>query len=234
MNRDEFDQFFKDHTARYPGFHTWMQTKVPDQEGTYARWVEVMRFAELEDAKTASAKMYESQDEPRGYEKHWPQLAAMARKIRTARSFHERERSRMVDDQETYRCLQCRDVGVLWVWSPASVNFASRKHENPSYPAGAAKDLGETGSLYQCVVACNCAAGKDRQRCLGVVEYDKNEHLPVGMNDGGTITHGAQMSDPGRQARLVAFANKTIDDFGFQPQAGDYESTIAASKEEFE
>lgn len=238
MTRDEFDQFFVDHTKRFVGFHAWMAKKVPkDPDGTYSEtfaiWAKVMRNADYDDAVAASQQMYEADDAPRWYEKHWPALASRARKIHISRNTKQSARPRMVDGQEAYRCLQCRDYGFARVWSEVSRKFADRKCENAVTPIGeTGKTLGDPGTCYECVAACACGAGEPWRRG-GVPEYNPNVHCLIGQNADGTVSYAAQMSDVDddgvayRQEQLVAFVNKSMvaGDFTWQPEPGGYEAS---------
>lgn len=201
MTEREFnDEFWAYHCGNFPGLRTWLADKVPEGEHrtVWNAWARQLRYADLEDAKAASDEIAAMERSP-VYEKHPRTIAIFACRRRTERERKRPAGARMVDGQETFRCLTCRDDGIVEVWSRISMHFAAPdripRPPNTTAPEGAR--LGDRFTVYKKMVRCTCEAA-EKWRWMPVV-FDAKRWLPIGVK--GT-------SDREEQQKLIEFVGQ--------------------------
>jgi len=77
-----------------------------------------------------------------------------------------------------YRCLACRDIGLVTCWSPATMRLAATDR----------LPKGEHGPMrYVCAVACDCQAGDryDQNPDRRVPRFNTRQWLPAEVNAAG-------------------------------------------------
>jgi len=162
MNRAEFDEWFRDHTACFRSLSDWF-AKLGAQRATETvdAWFRVLRRLDLEDAKRATELLFDgTETEPKSRDKIPAAVAAISRRLASRRRQDEdRERWRSAGD-ETVACLACNDSGSRLCWHPATMQAAAdgRFPGDPTTCDGAA---------YCVSVPCTCKAGDHFGRQLG-------------------------------------------------------------------
>lgn len=138
MTPDEFDQWLDHHAGMYPGVKRWLAK--PENEGVEAAWERLLSRTSLEAAKRASMELFEQDEQPRGFGEHPRAVKRLAWELRP-----KQQVARKIDGQDTFRCLRCRDSGVVSVVNPATLRAVWRDHESHG--------------VRWCAVACDCEAG---------------------------------------------------------------------------
>lgn len=178
MLRSEFGEWLKYHTAAFTSVGSWLG-KMPE-EGTEStpsradvveRWFAALRSIDLVDAKAATDELFAGREaEPRGFDRHPAAVAAIAVQLRRRRAPRRDPEPRRIDGQAAYRCLLCRDTGVVDCWAPESMRAAHRAVK------GDAEWTGDT--IYAVAVACSCDAG-DRFARNSEPRYDAKRWLKI-------------------------------------------------------
>jgi hypothetical protein len=132
MNEPEFQLWVEHHTAAFLGFGAKVAA-LPDvpRDGTPSRrqvlqsWYRTLRDVSLTDAKAATDKMaaMPEADLPKGFDRHPAKILQIVRGAVKSSGWRP-YKPRCVDGQETYRCLACRDTGIVSVWSERSLAAA--------------------------------------------------------------------------------------------------------------
>jgi hypothetical protein len=162
MTDHEFAEWFEYHSAAFTGIPEWL-AKRPSPKPTLDRWCGVLRNVNLFDAKLATDRLFAQEDQPRGFDRHPAAVAAITRKNREPEAFQPR---RIIDGQESFRCLLCEDDGRLTCWHPEQI-----------------KHYRSTGKLSErlpntCSMSCTCAAGEQHH---GYGKYNPRQWLPYLM-----------------------------------------------------
>lgn len=164
MTRDEFDLWFDEHSAYFPGIRTWLGKLDQHARAVTTVWFESLKRYELVDALAASQRMYD-QGRSAVYEKHVQVIRAILREIEHERTV-EAIKPRFVDGQQVYQCPRCEDDGRLIAYQQRTLKAAREG------------TLDEPGAVVTCAVACQCSAGDHRARDLA--RYDPRRWLLEG------------------------------------------------------
>lgn len=158
MTHDEFREWFKHHVTSFTGVGSWLasfptvtQGNQPTQAQVRMNWYRVLEHTDLADARAATDSLFRGDDqfpEKSGFDCH----PATVRKIAKRHSaFRVRPAANPnYNREETYKCLQCRDVGLVHVWHPQIVREARRDRE--TWLA--------VGKVYSACVCCSCQSGE--------------------------------------------------------------------------
>jgi len=176
MTYPEFQDWFRSHASHFTGLAAWLSklpekstsALTPGREDILHAWFAVLRDVDLAPAKEATAEMFRGAEEtPKNFDAH----PAAIRRI--AHAGREPERRHYAHTQDTYRCLDCLDTGVVLCWHPETV--------------AAVKKSGEfTQPLYRTAVPCQCAEGSRwmykrarKPARYSPARYAKQEPFPV-------------------------------------------------------
>lgn len=110
MNAQEFETWMNEHAASFSSVKNHFD-KLND-EGRRAgakAWFAVLGGIDLDVARKATQALFTGKDRPRFVDDHPSAVLEASKKIRTER----KEAGKYVDGQRTYRCVQCRDNGVI-------------------------------------------------------------------------------------------------------------------------
>lgn len=147
MTRDEFDDWYDQHAAHFPGLLTWMGKFSKDRQAAISGvWHKHLATCELDDCLKATESLYAQGGRAPVYERHPQAIRSIVRKLELARIGEELE-PRFVEGERVFGCLLCEDDGLVRCWHPKTV------------AAAADGTLGEPFTMYACTVACSCAAG---------------------------------------------------------------------------
>jgi len=201
----------------FPDFDEWLR-----RTQNRSRYMEAAQDAlnELPPAAVEKACKRLLQGEPVRHSRLPFVVAELAKKI-VARMEANHWRT-VADGQETVRCRECQDTGLVDILHPKTVAECLASRQLPAFP-------------YTAVALCPCAAGQakremwlraDRQHRMEIVFYDPRRHIPRQL---GTLpidqyrqllgeSHDKQdiaVSDPRSPRRVVAeLAEKArINDF---------------------
>lgn len=171
MTNDEFQNWWRSHTATFPDVATWLakfpenpKADMPSRTQILQQWRDQLRDVSLADALAATERLSREPDEkqPKSAAKHpgwiWRHCAQRSRTTQ-----HQR-RPVVVDGQEAYHCLQCRDMGRVIVWQERTMR---------------AVELGiplDGRTMTTCGVRCTCEAGHEFRWMED--EFDPKTMLP--------------------------------------------------------
>lgn len=166
MNSDDFDKWLLHHQAAFPGVAKWINN-IPAaiRPETLGLWEKTLSRIDLNAAISATDSMLAESDRPRFYEDHPAAILLRARRDRQPEQFRSRQ---IIDGEETYSCLLCRDMGCIICWHPAQV----RHYRN----------AGELDARLPrtCAKACTCASGD--QHAIAYGRFDARRWLPYGVH----------------------------------------------------
>ena len=191
MTDAEFKRWWKHHTARFTGIRTWLG-KFPETSGgettrsdVTAAWRDVLRRVDYDDAIEATDRMYAGDETPpRGYDSHPAAVRAIAMKLHREVP-NPVQRPKYVGGKETFRCVQCRDDGMVGIYHPETVEAARRP------------ETFDPASICSAVVRCTCSIGSAKPDRLGSF-FDAKRHCRA--------PEPCRMNDPEEIERLLAFA----------------------------
>jgi hypothetical protein len=194
MTPDQFDLWFAKHVNCFTGINTWL-AKLPresdtgsSKQGVIAEWRRTLHRVEYEDAVAATEALHDgSEEDPRSFDKHPGAVARIAGKLHKAAP---PRRPLRIGEEETFACLLCKDYGAFTCWHPESMDKASPRN-----------DLVLEMPLYQCAVACTCAAGG---RWKHLARFNPDVWLPLERYENGVRVNG-DTCDPDEQKRLIEF-----------------------------
>lgn len=158
MNGSEFAKWYGDYCAAFPQTADYVAKGGKAEDGssrTLAHWKAVLEPVELDHALLVTARMLSgAEPEVPKFEQHTTprHVADLAGKIRQRLRMEEPEPATPIDpDREPrYRCLACRDMGMVSVWDRESMRLAARGLVTPENRRG----------LHTGFVVCSCRAGK--------------------------------------------------------------------------
>lgn len=159
MTHDDFRDWLKHHLSRFTGVGSWLASFPTEPSGVKATqaevrtaWFDCLRKTDLVDAKAATDLLFSGDEkfpDGIGFDAHPQTVRRVA--IRCAR-FRKPLTSTVKNHwrDETYKCILCWDTGVVRVWHPETVRHARADREGWL----------QTGSVYDCIVACTCESGE--------------------------------------------------------------------------
>jgi len=174
MTRDEFLELQKFIFIRLPDIRAWL-AKIPEGDETLIGWFDILKHADFEYAKDAVRRL-QSQvvPMPRGWSFLPATIRRIAAEIQQDRNPPQPLRDRYVGGERVYRCLQCRDSGLVECWHPESLAHLAREDREPEFPKlGSMIPAGtdifgrpQTRRLapYENGHACTCDAGAVHRR----------------------------------------------------------------------
>lgn len=177
MTESEFRQWLSHHTAAFPAIRSWL-AKLPagERDGLAGQaevlraWDRILRDVPYEDAIAATDALARGdEEEPRAYDRHPAAVRAIARRLAAQRG-RGRPGPAILDGQETYACLVCRDSGLVTIYHARTLALARRGELTP-------------GRVYTAAAACQCNAG--RRHAHWLVTYDPCRHLAVPIPEPG-------------------------------------------------
>ena len=152
MTDHEFREWVEYHTAAFLGFGAKVAAlPLTPTEGSPSRkqvlqsWLRTLRDVSLAEAKAATDKMaaMPEADLPKGFDRHPAKILQIVRGSVKSGGWRHYKPHR-VDGQETFRCLHCRDTGIVSVWSERSL------------AAAVAGTLGRHFTVSTIAVRCTC------------------------------------------------------------------------------
>lgn len=152
MTAEEFRTWLRHHVTTFTGVGSWLASfpttegAQPTQAQVRATWFRVLEQTALDDAKDATDALFRGDEQfPHpGFDCHPATVRRLARGFARFRTPPEQAPS--YGREETFRCLQCRDQGLVLVLHPEVVRAARDD---------AARWLA-VGSTYSAVVCCTC------------------------------------------------------------------------------
>lgn len=172
MTKEEFRGWYRHHAHCFPGVDSWLGKHpkherpgddAPSQEGILSAWAKCLSDVTLADATLATDLLFRGEEEePKSFDSHPRAVRRIAKRFSAKRTEDQRYRH-YHDGEETYRCLDCQDSGIVTVVHSRSIAAArdgQLRHVklNPD---------GRTG-LYSAGVACGCERGIRRLKFLEV------------------------------------------------------------------
>lgn len=176
VTQTEFNTWLRHHLANFTNVASWLG-KFPDLESAASEnrptqraiqqgWFRVLRDVELTDAMAATDAMKNGDEEqPRSFD----DFPKYVRKITQRRRKPDRStqpwQRRTADGEETFACLDCRDVGAVTIWHPRAVIQRVLDGE-----------LWEAIRTATAAIRCTCRAA-NKYRWMGDYRYDREKHL---------------------------------------------------------
>jgi hypothetical protein len=155
MDRDEFNGWLQKQQKAYPALADWFAT-LPDHKGTLQIWFDALKLVSKEHAEEATMRMIRGveplvrytnwHDTPRFVSEH---AECLKRESRPRKQWDLPE-SREVD---TFRCVDCRDTGLIDVFHGRDVVAIRRGTFNRKF-------------VHRSARACVCGIGKSRYEGL--------------------------------------------------------------------
>lgn len=167
MTNEEFNTWLADYQVRFRG----VAALLAESQSLVDDWYRMLKGFDLETIQGATRDVTAMDPQPYPGD-HLGKLIRFS-KDRSFAAPKQIDYSRV----ESYKCLQCQDRGVVWVYHPMAYG-PIRKGE-----FDAAKHVNEI------VVACYCDQGKQHQRpktqtsCHPLMLFDANRMLPVSTAD---------------------------------------------------
>lgn len=171
MTREDFRAWYAKHRAAFPGVDSWLNkfARQPVEGGALSQreildqWFDCLKHESLDDCIAATYALNSGErDAPRAFDDHARTVRRIAFEIRNARS--SEKRLQVYGGEPSYRCLQCRDEGLVMVWHPDAMKLAAESGELPR-------------KRYEAAVRCDCEAGSSRNR--PEPQYDANRWLLI-------------------------------------------------------
>jgi len=163
MDSQEFDKWITHHQEAFPSVAMFFK-RIPKEtrSGTLELWERTIGRLDLESAIKATDSMFAESDRT-FCENHPAQILLRAKRDKSPNTFQPRK---IIDGQESFRCLLCEDDGRLTCWHPEQI-----------------KHYRSTGKLSErlpntCSMACTCAAGEQHH---GYGKYNPRQWLPYLM-----------------------------------------------------
>jgi hypothetical protein len=169
MNQKDFAQWFAAHRAQFAMIDAWIANfPTPSEvagssdpnrvtQASLAKaWFNTLADLDIDPCLEATRLMAKGDEAlPASWDLHPQRIRAIAKRLATRTSSGERFRfgprvSR--DGEETFRCLMCRDDGMVLIFHDAAV-VAMRKGT-----------YGGPRTVYTAMVICDCEAGEYRKR----------------------------------------------------------------------
>lgn len=137
MNLRDFEIWEKYHRAAFPAHGKWL-----DEQGTLTRghWSKALDDVGLADAKRATDLLLRGDEEPaKGFGEVPQRVRKIARGLSSERLANQKShRHQVIDGQDTFRCLICRDHGAVEVWHPNAMEFMRSLEYEPDWDNGGA------------------------------------------------------------------------------------------------
>lgn len=183
MDWNDFQEWLRQHIARFPGIATWLQkfpvdTKpdglMPTRREILDKWHSTLRHIPLWQAIQATDELgSDDWPAPHGYGEHPLTIAAICRGEKRAAARSEPKMTPLppiVDGEYAYRCPICRDTGAITVWHPRTMQAARD---------GILRREAALGRLYRVSVACaNCETPSVCRR-RDAITFDPRRMLPA-------------------------------------------------------
>lgn len=157
MEKHEFNEWLAKHQKAYPALVDWFAA-LPDQKGTLAIWFDVFKFIDKAHADAATMRMIRGveplvrftnwHDTPRFVAEH---AECLKRESRSRKAFS----LPYVDGEQTYKCRECFDTGIIDVFHGRDVTAIRKGRFNG--------DL-----VHRAARACTCEVAASRYR--GMIE----------------------------------------------------------------
>lgn len=193
MTRAEFDHWIDSvHGGCFPGVKAWLRKMDHDERGAVlGAWFGRLQSYAAEDCAEASKALWDQESQPKGFGQHPIIISRMLRKKK-----HEREHAEAneqswrppVDGQVSYKCLDCRDEGLIGCFHPKTVDELKRA-------IGDAKVV-----PYMIVRACTCKAGDEYDRLCGRIS---NNDIRTTYRDADGMLNWRNVNDPDDRTVLL-------------------------------
>jgi hypothetical protein len=223
MRRDEFTDFQDYLFARVPELESWLNGfAVARREETIESWFEVLSRLDVEAAQYA-VRLLQAGDEqePRSFSKYPACIAAIVKRIRGECAQEARRRGpRIIDGEEVFECLQCRDDGRVSCWHPESMKAARGGTLGQVVIRGLdcfGRQEEHRAPLFTCALACTCAAGESFRRGKMRV-FNPAVDLPLRRKDADGQWRMHFTTDQEEQAALAEFV-RSIETRRAEPAA---------------
>ncbi len=163
MTTEEFHVWLAEHKRYFPLMQHWLGKLGLNLNGVMGVWIKCLESVELEDARSASLRLWELDSQPKTYERHPVEIKRLA-KAHAIRSRRHFEAGR---DDGAVKCRKCLDVGLITVFSVIKVDHAPngsiiRKREvfDPGMIAEHVLAEGNERDVRGACVRCDCPAGE--------------------------------------------------------------------------
>lgn len=210
MNNQEFQLWWDHAVVVIPSLADWLGKikKHPDKD-----WKKVLRFwqdrlsrVELSGAKDAIEKL--AQDSPPKYNRDYEGIPFAISRMTSAT--HTMSPSQFVDGQQTVKCRECQDEGLIDVWEARSVKVM-REGTFGTPTKGHGCKFG-----YGCVVRCTCEAGQRRPDRIQT--FDSSQHCRCeNVQDVDSIEALREFCNPHNRAKEMSGYDSSLAAYNQEP-----------------
>lgn len=173
MTRDQFSEWWNNHKSLYPGLARWA-TGTRNSVAIMDAWFQILEPIDLAEAKTASKRLFEAENQPRSYERH---AVEVKRRALEAEVLRDRARSFSKFGEVTYACRWCCDSGLVSLFCRVDPKTRHRSFLSFRILADVqTKDVGEKNLHVFGGFRCCCRNG---ERFEGKPKFDPERHIPV-------------------------------------------------------
>lgn len=176
MNRNEFQTWWRDFSAKFPSVGGWL-AKLPDnsRDEQFAIWFSALEKTPLQDAMEVNHLMAIGElDAVGSYDSDREKTGAIVRSecdaLRRARQPERQEHWQ----RDRLKCRTCQDTGFVEVYRPKFLAFCVRLIDQ-GISLVKYREAGWKGRISQTVI-CSCEAGEEK------IFHGKAEQLPKGLS----------------------------------------------------
>lgn len=169
MIEAEYREWFHVFQVHHSSVVAWLNKQKPELHDSVSDlWFDLFRDIALQDALDASRAMYDGTiDRPRSFEHVVRDIAKHAKHLAFLR--RTKRRAQYIDGELTVQCLDCRDTGLVNVWSPKV-----RKRCEEALRSGREFD----GTRYrEAGMPCHCDTGARSRGWMNSRGYDAQRDL---------------------------------------------------------
>lgn len=167
MTQPEFKQWLDFHCSMFAGIRDWLRRKGLNAGQIIDAWQRSLSEITLEEAKSASCRLWESESCPKTYDRHPVEVKRYAKSIAVRNGRHvEAERS-----DGAVKCRRCKDIGLITVFYLRKVDsddegtvIQVRELFDPGMVAAHVLSEGNERDVRTCCVRCTCGPG-DQWAC---------------------------------------------------------------------
>jgi hypothetical protein len=180
VTRSEFNQWFAEFSACFPGISAWLERvcegeNAPTAVAIVGSWYKVLSDLDYAACVTAVEQIHRGEvDEPKSFDRYPRVIRAMVRRGGggARASTIERPQRVVIDGHLCYACRVCCDSGWVEVFDPRHYAEVRGANYDPSAVIGR--------MIYSVVVHCACDYGqrvRDRQR-KPTATYSVSQMIP--------------------------------------------------------
>lgn len=165
MNQPEFKLWLDFHCGMFAGIRDWLRRKGLTANQIIEAWQRSLVDVGLEEAKSASCRLWESESCPKTYDRHPVEIKRLCKRTSGLAARQVGQRS-----DGTVKCLRCEDEGLISVFYFINKDFNSdgrliRKREmfDASIIIEHVLAVRHERDLRISCVACDCGQGENFQ-----------------------------------------------------------------------